>query len=149
MNCILKPHFKTLTDLCSPREKSQSISKLAGYFISVTFFLLGLLWTAPEFLSPQVKSIDNVKDKTAQGDAYSFGIILAEILSRRPPFGEISVMPIAHIVQAVGHMREVVQDLGTINLPSKSTNRKMSSSTDKEGMVLYIQTISHCSTFRV
>ncbi len=49
-------------------------------------FYLELLWTAPELLSRSER-------KTKAGDVYSFGIILAEIMSREDPYAETQMDP--------------------------------------------------------
>ena len=79
------------------------------------FIVPGLLWTAPEYITSGVSNLDEIIRITPQGDIYSFGIILSEIISRRPPYSEITVMTIPHIVQAVGHLREPIASLDQMN----------------------------------
>ena len=47
---------------------------------------LELLWAAPELLSRSER-------KTKPGDVYSFGVILAEILTREDPYAELQMDP--------------------------------------------------------
>lgn len=83
--------------------------------------MLGLLWTAPEHISSGAKSLDRIGRCTKKSDIYSFGIIVAEIISRRPPFSETTVMTIPHIVQAIGHLKEPIINLGQINMSTNAS----------------------------
>ena len=56
--------------------------------ISFFFFVIGLLWTAPEFLSKNATA-----SKSKSGDVYSYGIILQEICTRTDPYGNTSFTP--------------------------------------------------------
>ena len=60
-------------------------------------------------------SLDQIIRFTKNADIYSFGILMAEIISRRPPYSENTVMSIPHIVQAVGHLREAIVNLEQMN----------------------------------
>ncbi|XP_066915702.1 uncharacterized protein [Clytia hemisphaerica] len=82
-----------------------------------------LLWTAPELTCSGATNLDQVIRFTNKADVYSFGIILSEIISRRPPYSEISVMSIEHIVQAVAHLREPIVSLDQMN-PGQETTGK-------------------------
>ncbi|KAK3576183.1 hypothetical protein CHS0354_001202 [Potamilus streckersoni] len=45
-----------------------------------------LFWTAPELLTPEVKSLNDVRNGTTLGDTYSFGIIFSELCTREGPY---------------------------------------------------------------
>ena len=77
-------------------------------------FLVGLLWTAPEYLGPGIVNLDQVENVKFEADVYSFGIIMVEILTRMPPYGEIKVMTTQHIIEAVAHLKEPMVDLELI-----------------------------------
>ena len=53
---------------------------------TIHFSFLELLWVAPELL-------DRSDRKTKPGDIYSYGIILAEIMSREDPYAERQMDP--------------------------------------------------------
>ena len=53
---------------------------------NVLLLFLELLWVAPELLSRSER-------KTKPGDVYSYGIILAEILTREDPYAELQMDP--------------------------------------------------------
>lgn len=50
---------------------------------------------------------------------------MAEILSRRPPYGEIKVMSTQHIIEAVAHLREPMVDLEVIRPGSPRAGNDM------------------------
>jgi len=74
-----------------------------------------LLWTAPEFISSGAINLDEIIRFTPQADVYSYGIIMSEIVGRRPPYSEITVMNIPHIVQVVGHLKDPILNLEQMN----------------------------------
>ncbi|KAL3862163.1 hypothetical protein ACJMK2_008151, partial [Sinanodonta woodiana] len=47
---------------------------------------VNLFWTAPELLTPEVKSLNDVRNGTNLGDTYSFGIIFSELCTRESPY---------------------------------------------------------------
>lgn len=44
-----------------------------------------MLWKAPELLA------DDAPDKSKEGDVYSYGIILSEILTREDPYADYNM----------------------------------------------------------
>lgn len=58
------------------------------YWLTLFYFLLELFWTAPEFLGEG----DGVRC-SQQGDVYSYGIILSELLSREEPYSSLCMDP--------------------------------------------------------
>lgn len=83
----------------------------------------GLLWTAPELTCSGATNLDQVIRSTEKADVYSFGIILSEIISRRAPYSEITVMTIEHIVQAVAHIREPIISLDQMNAANENDKK--------------------------
>ena len=51
----------------------------------------GLFWTAPELLPSHVTALDHVGPGTREGDVYSVGIIMSEIISREQPYHDVGV----------------------------------------------------------
>ena len=49
-----------------------------------------LLWTAPELLKTS-KSLDDVGAGTPEGDVYSFGILMNEVMTREMPFDDVGL----------------------------------------------------------
>ena len=76
--------------------------------------ILGLLWTAPEYLGPGIVNLDQIGYVKFKADVYSFGIVMVEILTRRLPYEEIKVMSKQHIIEAVAHLKEATVDLELI-----------------------------------
>ena len=81
---------------------------------SFNLCLLGLLWTAPEYLGPGVVNLDQIGHVHFEADVYSFGILMVEILTRRPPYDELKVMSIRQIIETVAHLKEPMVDLELI-----------------------------------
>eukprot|EP00794_Sanderia_malayensis_P011023 gene11022-12187_t len=84
-----------------------------------------LLWTAPEYLGSEITNIDQVENVLFGGDVYSFGILMAEIISRRAPYEEIKVMSTQHIIEAIAHLREPLVDLEVIRPGTSKSKRDM------------------------
>ena len=57
------------------------VCDIVAYFSSIE-----LLWAAPELLARSER-------KTKPGDVYSYGIILAEIMTREDPYAELQMDP--------------------------------------------------------
>ena len=55
---------------------------------ALSLFFLELLWVAPELIKDY-----NCTGKSKEGDVYSYGIILSEILSREDPYAEYEMEP--------------------------------------------------------
>jgi guanylate cyclase 2F len=79
----------------SPRQvniggKTEIISSIEIYTIesSLYFPMLDLLWMAPEHIRTSMIKDDvaTLTTCSAAGDVYSFGIIMQEVILRRPPF---------------------------------------------------------------
>ena len=62
-----------------------------------------LLWTAPELLIG-VETLDQIGRGTAQGDLYSFAIIMYEVLTREQPFYDFE-MSAKDILDVIGHRK--------------------------------------------
>ena len=59
-------------------------------------------------------NLDQIGYVNFKADVYSFGILMVEILTRRPPYEEIKVMSKQHIIEAVAHLKEPTVDLELI-----------------------------------
>ena len=64
-------------------------SRLPCLIAAMTFRVSGLFWTAPELLGEDVASLDAVGLGTREGDVYSYGIIMAEVLTNVPPYHDV------------------------------------------------------------
>lgn len=90
MSSILKTRQKEVID--DNYYKSYFILfSLFSYILNftLTFFLSGNVWTAPEIL----RNPNPPPSGTQKGDVYSFGIISYEILTRKEPFDFDTVSP--------------------------------------------------------
>jgi len=104
-----------------------------------------LLWTAPELTCSGATNLDQIIRYTKKADVYSFGIIMSEIISRRPPYSEISVMSVEHIVQAVAHLREPIISLDQMNAVQENEKNSQKMDSKLLNIVLY----SVCSLINV
>ncbi len=53
------------------------------------FAVTSLFWTAPELLEEGVYNLDMVGRGTRDGDIYSYGIIMGEVLTNVPPYHDV------------------------------------------------------------
>ncbi|KAK3592578.1 hypothetical protein CHS0354_018845 [Potamilus streckersoni] len=60
----------------------KSLDPAEGFVYKTT----NLFWTAPELLTPKVKTLNDVRNGTPPGDVYSFGIIMSEVCTRKSPY---------------------------------------------------------------
>ena len=61
--------------------------------LTINFSLvIELLWQAPELLK-STSSDDKDENKSKEGDIYSFGIILSEIITREDPYADYEMEP--------------------------------------------------------
>ena len=58
----------------------------------ISYLSLELLWQAPELLK-STSTDDKDENKSKEGDIYSFGIILSEIITREDPYADYEMEP--------------------------------------------------------
>lgn len=70
-----------------------------------------LLWTAPELLKKDVRSVNNIEFAKRPADVFSYGVIMSEVVSRRQPYAELDSMPLQHVIEMLGHQKSTIGSL--------------------------------------
>lgn len=115
-----------------------------------------MFWTAPELLANQDYHLDGIGRGTREGDVYSFGIIMGEVLTNVPPYHDVC-LGARQIIDIVAHRQAPPEILRmssskmSVTLPSPESKKawtpgaiSLRPTIPEDGPASYVALMQHC-----